>query len=211
MQPRSKRSPWSIVFSAVSSGLPSGGDHSLSKLRMPVRIECSGGASWIATATPRAKRRSDFGKIRVKCQCEGRLLVGSSVGLLHAASFDICRSANRKNRVLRAPATTDSCDIGADDPEGRLLERISQRDRVLCLQRLNLVGAHQGSCRQALNLGLLFLANVPYASTSVQWFGSPLVTTFGVLIARPIEQQSRSSSDENHGCNRIVRFCSQDG
>jgi 5-aminolevulinate synthase len=33
------------------------------------------GASWIATATPRAKRR------RVKCQCEGRLLVGSSVGL----------------------------------------------------------------------------------------------------------------------------------
>jgi hypothetical protein len=26
-------------------------------------------------------RRSDFGKIRVKCQCEGRLLVGSSVGL----------------------------------------------------------------------------------------------------------------------------------
>ena len=36
---------------------------------------------WIATATPRAKRRSDFGKIRVKCQCEGRLLVGSSVGL----------------------------------------------------------------------------------------------------------------------------------
>jgi len=39
------------------------------------------GGCWIATATPRAKRRSDFGKIRVKCQGEGRLLVGSSVGL----------------------------------------------------------------------------------------------------------------------------------
>ena len=50
------------------------------------------GGCWIATATPRAKRRSDFGKIRVKCQCEGRLLVGSSVRTLHAASFDIYRS-----------------------------------------------------------------------------------------------------------------------
>jgi hypothetical protein len=65
-------------------------------------------------------RRSDFGKIRVKCQCEGRLLVGSSVGLSSRSKFDICRSTNRKNRVLRTPATTDSCDIGADDPEGRL-------------------------------------------------------------------------------------------
>ena len=37
------------------------------------------------------------------------------------------------------------------------------RSERLCLQRLNLVGAHQGSGRQALNLGLLFLANVPYA------------------------------------------------
>ena len=131
-------------------------------------------ASWIATATPRAKRRSDFGKIRVKCQCEGRLLVAARSDSLHAASFDICRSTNRKNRVLRAPGTTDSCDIDAEDPEGRLLERISQRDRVLCLQRLNLVGADQGSGRQALNIGLLFLANVPYAIDlcAMVWFSS---------------------------------------
>ena len=76
--------------------------------------------------------------------------------------------------MLRAPATTDSCYIGADDSEGRLLERISQRDRVLCLQRLNLVEAHQGSGRQALNLGLLFLANVPYAIDlcALVWFFS---------------------------------------
>ena len=76
--------------------------------------------------------------------------------------------------MLRTPATTDSCDIGADDPEGRLLERISQRDRVLCFQRLNLVGAHQGSGRRALNLGLLFLANVPYAIDlcAMVWFSS---------------------------------------
>jgi hypothetical protein len=34
---------------------------------------------------------------------------------------------------------------------------------VLCRPRLNLVRAHQGSAEQALNLGLLFFANVPYA------------------------------------------------
>jgi hypothetical protein len=101
-------------------------------------------------------------------------LVGSSVGLSSRSKLRYCRSTNRKNRVLRAPATTDSCDIGADDPEGRLLERISQRDRVLCLQRLNLVEAHQGTGRRALNLGLLFLANVPYATDlcAMVWFSS---------------------------------------
>jgi hypothetical protein len=36
---------------------------------------------WRRLGLPRAKRRRDYGKIRVKCQCEGRLLVGSSVGL----------------------------------------------------------------------------------------------------------------------------------
>jgi hypothetical protein len=91
------------------------------------------------------------------------------------------------------------------------LERISQRDRVLCLQRLNLVEAHQGSGRQALNLGLLFLANVPYAIDlcAMVWFSS---RDYVRGVNRPaIEQQSRSSSDENHGCNRIVGFYSQDG
>ena len=45
---------------------------------------------------------------------------------------------------------------------------------MLCLQRLNLVGVHQGSGRQALNLGLLFLANVPYAIDlcAMVWFSS---------------------------------------
>jgi hypothetical protein len=48
-------------------------------------------------------RRSDFGKIRVKCQFEGRLLVGSSVGLSSRSKFDICRSTNRKNRCCELP------------------------------------------------------------------------------------------------------------
>ena len=61
------------------------------------RSSMCGGVSDCHCDTTRS-RRSDFGKIRVKCQCEGRLLVGSSVGLLHAASFDICRSTNRQNR-----------------------------------------------------------------------------------------------------------------
>jgi hypothetical protein len=81
----------------------------------------------------------------------------------HAASFDICRSTDRKNRGSPAPATLILA-ISAGEPEVPLLERIfGQRDRVLCLRRLNLVGAHQGSADQALNLGLLFFANVPHA------------------------------------------------
>jgi hypothetical protein len=45
---------------------------------------------------------------------------------------------------------------------------------VLCLPRLNFVGAHQGSADQALNLGLLFFANVPYAidRCAMVWFSS---------------------------------------
>jgi hypothetical protein len=72
------------------------------------------------------------------------------------------------NRVLRAPGTTDSCDIGAEDPEGRLLERLSQPDWVF------VVGTHQVSGRQALNIGFLFLANVPYAIDlcAMVWFSA---------------------------------------
>jgi hypothetical protein len=36
----------------------------------------------------------------------------------YAASWGIACSTNRKNRVLRVPATTDSCDISEGDPEG---------------------------------------------------------------------------------------------
>jgi len=38
----------------------------------------------------------------------------------YAASLGILSSTNRKNRVLRAPATNDSCDTGKGDPEGSL-------------------------------------------------------------------------------------------
>jgi hypothetical protein len=53
----------------------------------------------------------------------------------------MARSTNRKNRVLRAPATTDSCDIGAGDPEGSPFAFWCpfRRDRVLRLPDLNLV------------------------------------------------------------------------
>jgi hypothetical protein len=36
-----------------------------------------------------------------------------------SASWGIACSTNRKNRVLRLPATTDSCDTSEGDPEGR--------------------------------------------------------------------------------------------
>jgi hypothetical protein len=93
----------------------------------------------------------------------------------HAASFDICRSTDRKNRGSPAPATLILA-TSAGEPEVPLLERIfGQRDRVLCLRRLNLVGAHQGSADQALNLGLLFFANVPHAIDlcAMVWSSSP--------------------------------------
>jgi hypothetical protein len=53
----------------------------------------------------------------------------------YAASIGMARSINRKNRVLRAPATTDSCDIGAGDPEGSPFAFWGpfRRDRVLRL------------------------------------------------------------------------------
>jgi hypothetical protein len=122
-------------------------------------------ASWIATATPCAKRRSDFGKIRVKCQCEGVLLVGNSVGLSSRGKLRYCRSTNRRRG--RSPFGTHS-----------------KRYRVLCPQRLNLVGDHQGSGRQTLNLGLLFLANVPYAIDlcAMVWFSS---RDYGRGVNRP--------------------------
>lgn len=44
--------------------------------------------------------------------------VATQGSTFHATSLGISLSINRKNRVLRAPATTDSCDIGAGDPEG---------------------------------------------------------------------------------------------
>jgi hypothetical protein len=53
----------------------------------------------------------------------------------YAASIGMTRSINRKNRVLRAHATTDSCDIGAGDPEGSPFAFWGpfRRDRVLRL------------------------------------------------------------------------------
>jgi hypothetical protein len=57
---------------------------------------------------------------------------------LYAANRGTTPSINRKNRVLRAPATTDSCDIGADDPE-RVAFRVSFRgDRGVVPPGLNL-------------------------------------------------------------------------
>jgi hypothetical protein len=53
---------------------------------------------------------------------------------LYAANRGTTPSINRKNRVLRAPATTDSCDIGADDPEGSPFAFHSAEIVVLCLQ-----------------------------------------------------------------------------
>jgi hypothetical protein len=55
-----------------------------------------------------------------------------------------------------------------------------KRDRVLCLRRL----AHQGSAGQALNLGLLFFANVPYAIDlcAMVWFSS---RDYGRGVNRP--------------------------
>ena len=52
-------------------------------------------------------------------------------------------STNRKNRVLRAPATTDSCDIGEGDREGAPFAFWAplRRDRALRLQDLNLLGS----------------------------------------------------------------------
>jgi hypothetical protein len=41
----------------------------------------------------------------------------------YAASRGMARSTNRKNRVLRASATTDSCDISAGEPEGSFKDR----------------------------------------------------------------------------------------
>ena len=54
----------------------------------------------------------------------------------------MARSTNRKNRVLRAPATTDSCEIGAGDPEGSPFAfwEPFRKDRVLRLRDLNLLG-----------------------------------------------------------------------
>jgi hypothetical protein len=51
----------------------------------------------------------------------------------------MARSTNRKNRVLRAPATTDSCDIGAGEPEGSPFAFCApfRGDRVLRLRDLN--------------------------------------------------------------------------
>ncbi len=49
-------------------------------------------------------------------------------------------STNRKNRVLRAPATNDSCDISEGDPEGSPFAFWFpfRRDRVLRIPDLNL-------------------------------------------------------------------------
>jgi len=46
-----------------------------------------------------------FGKIRVKRHAKGVSWSAGRSDSLHAASFDICRSTDRKNRVLPAPAT----------------------------------------------------------------------------------------------------------
>jgi hypothetical protein len=58
---------------------------------------------------------------------------GLSDRLLYAPNLGIARSTNRKNRVLRAPATNDSCETSKDDPEGSPFAFWSpfRRDRVL--------------------------------------------------------------------------------
>ena len=49
-----------------------------------------------------------------------------------------------------------------------------------------------------------------YGSTSVQWFGPSPCDYAWVPMCRAARQQEEFS-DENHKCNRIVRFCTQDG
>ena len=71
--------------------------------------------------------------------------------------------------------------------------------------------AGQGWGRQTLNLGLLITANVSYAIALCAMVRFSSRDYPRVSIARSIERRSRSSNDENHGCNRIVRFGSQDG
>jgi hypothetical protein len=59
---------------------------------------------------------------------------------IYAASRGIVRSTNRKNRVLRAPATNDSCETSGADPEGSPFAFWPpfRRDRVLRVPDLNL-------------------------------------------------------------------------
>src|SRR5215217_4232456 len=95
---------------------------------------------------------------------EGRLLVGRSIGLSSRSKLQYLPFDRSQEPGVAAPAIL-ILPISAAEPEVPRLKRIfGQRDRVLCLRRLNFFGAHQGSVAdQALNLGLLFFANVPYA------------------------------------------------
>jgi hypothetical protein len=72
-----------------------------------------------------------FGKIRVKRHAKGVSWSAGRSDSLHAASFDICRSTDRKNRVLPAPATLILA-ISAAEPEGPLLERSSDSEIECC-------------------------------------------------------------------------------
>ena len=151
-----------------------------------------------------------FGKIRVNVNAKGVSWSAGRSDFLHAARFDICRSTDPKSRVLPAPATLVLA-ISAAEPEIPPGTHFRTARSSVVPPTFDLVGAHQGSADHALNLGLLFFADVPYAIDlcAMVWFSS---RDYGRGVnARPIEQQSRSSRDENNGCNRIVRFCSQDG
>jgi hypothetical protein len=63
---------------------------------------------------------------------------------IYAARRGMALSTNRKNRVLRAPATNDSCETSEGDPGGSPFAFWSpfRRDRVLRVQDLNLLRYH---------------------------------------------------------------------
>ena len=169
------------------------------------------GGSWIATATPRASGgvlRKNSRETSMRRASLGRQARSDSLhaGRIRYLSVDrsqepgVASSRNHWFLRYRQPSRKFP------------LERIFGRpDRVLCLRRLIWSGPIKVRADHALNLGLLFFADVPYAIDlcAMVWFSS---RDYGRGVnARPVEQQSRSSRDENNGCNRIVRFCSQDG
>jgi hypothetical protein len=86
-------------------------------------------------------------------------------------------------------------------------------DRPMSLERVRRSRQSQGPDGQILNLGMLFLAK---CTVRINLLCNGLVhlsvTTLGVKppMCRAARQQEEFT-DENHRCNRIVRFCSQDG
>jgi hypothetical protein len=125
------------------------GDRTCAKCRGPSRCpqyipadhrvlsSCRSGCPTSTTAFFRADRhRPPFCIRPIRATASGAKVAKVRLGL--CCSFGIALSTNRKNRVLRVSASTDTCDVGTGDPEGSPFASWGpfRKDRVLRLQDL---------------------------------------------------------------------------